>query len=419
MTATHRVVFLNRFYAPDVAATAQMLSDLAEDLAERGWTVTVVTSQASYEGRSKRPKSHELRNGVNVRRVLTSRFGRNTIAGRLLDYLSYFVASFVTLFRIPRPDVIVAMSDPPFILFAAVIAARLRGTRVCYWAQDVYPALAARLGVMNQDGPLFKFLAALARHLQRACDLVVGLGPGMVKALIEKGAPPDRTLFINNWADESSIRPIPPQDNWFATENHLQGKFVVLYSGNAGRGHTFDALCEVMFRFRNDDQIVFAFIGGGRKSDEIRTFVATRNVPNALFLDYLPRSDLAYSLSAACVSIVTEDPSVAGLLLPSKTYGILASGRPIVFIGADNSDVARIVQDAECGFIVAHDDPDSLERAIGEFRRDPSLLARMGEAARKSSENRYSRRTATSQWSDALMSLLANRSFDRSVYQRT
>ena len=396
------VVVLNRFYAPDHAATAQMLSDLAVGLSKKGWQVTVIAGAVGYDGQRSDGPRDDIIDGVRVYRVPSTAFGRDHLLGRMMDYLSYSVLTFWRVMRISRPRVIVAMSDPPFILVVGAIAASLRGAMLCHWAQDVYPALAARLGVLKEQGLAFRLLSSVSRRLLRACDLVVGLGPRMTEALIEGGAPPDRTICIHNWADENAIRPIGSPDNWFVATNNLEHKFVVLYSGNAGRGHTFDALCTVMDRFRDDDQIVFVFIGGGRKSNELRAFAETRNLQNALFLDYLPRGDLAYSLSAASVSVVTEHPSVAGLLLPSKTYGILASGRPIIFIGSANSDVAEIVRSAQCGVVVAPDDPDSLERVINELRRDPSIRSQMGAAARNAAEASYSRESAIAEWSAAL-----------------
>jgi colanic acid biosynthesis glycosyl transferase WcaI len=383
-----------------------MLSDLAESLAATGWNVTVITSRTAYDGETGALETEELREGVHVHRVGGTRFGRSRMTGRVLDYLSYTIFSFLALLRMPQSRIIVAMSDPPFILLSAVIAARLRGAAVCYWAQDVYPTLAARVGVLNEDGIAFKLLSILARRLLRACNLVVGLGSQMVQRLIQDGAPADKIVAIHNWADEKAIRPIPPESNWFLANNNLQDRFVVLYSGNAGRGHTFDALCEVMLRCRDDERIVFVFIGGGRKSNEIRAYARAKELSNVRFFDYLDRIDIPYSLSAASVSIVTEDPSVAGLLFPSKTYGILASGRPMIFIGSPDSDVAKLIENSDSGIIVRHDDADGLERAIRGLARDPSKCVELGEAARRAAESAYSRRQAVEQWSTALRSLI-------------
>jgi glycosyltransferase involved in cell wall biosynthesis len=385
-----------------------MLSDLAEDLAASGWTVSVITSRTAYEGDVLELAKEEIRRGVRVYRVAGTKFGRTRIAGRMVDYLSYMVLSLVALLRMPRPQIIVAMSDPPFILFSAFIAARLRGAAACYWAQDVYPTLAARLGVLNENNLVFKFLSITARRLQRACDLVVGLGPEMVETLVEEGAPSNRTICIHNWADETAIVPVPPQENWFLERNNLREKFVVLYSGNAGRGHTFEALCDVMRRLKQNERIVFVFIGAGRKSNEIRAYAGSNDLRNVMFFDYLDRNDLSYSLSAASVSVVTEDPSVAGLLLPSKTYGILASGRPMIFVGSVESDVAHLVDATKCGVVVRHDDPDALEAVILRLSNDPLLCTQMGNASRQAAERVYSRGRAAREWSTALMSILSD-----------
>jgi glycosyltransferase involved in cell wall biosynthesis len=414
---TPSVVFLNRFYAPDVAATAQMLSDLAEALALAGWRVSVIASRGSYDKELLDLRHDEMMRGVRIRRVSGTTFGRGTVIGRSIDYLSYGFASFIALLRGARPDVIVAMSDPPFILLVAVLAARMRGAAVCYWAQDVYPALAAKLGVLDETKTVFRLLTKLSARLLRSCELVIALGPAMVRALVREGAPADRTVAIHNWADEEAIRPIQREENWFLRQHGLEGKFIVLYSGNAGRGHTFWALCEVMERFRTDSEVRFVFIGGGKKSNDLRNFAAARNLPNAKFLDYVARRDLAYSLSAANVSIVTEDPSVAGLLLPSKTYGILASGRPMIFVGDRESDVAEIVRQCQCGAVVSPDDPDSLESWIRRFMRDEELAAAAGAASRFASETVYSKKSATVQWSAALVSAIKARDEARALPQ--
>jgi colanic acid biosynthesis glycosyl transferase WcaI len=406
MASPSRVVFLNRFYAPDFAATAQMLSDLAEDLAVAGWDVWVIASQTTYDGQNEILPRSELRKGVHVARVGASRFGRAKLVGRALDYITYTVLACHALLRMPRPDTIVAMSDPPFILVAVVLCARLRGARAVYWVQDIYPGLAAKLGILKEGGLLFRMLYGLSTHLHKACDLVIALGPRMAQTMISAGASPDRTTYVHNWGDIEAIIPVPRADNPFLAEHGLSGKFVVLYSGNAGRGHTFSTTCEVMDRLRLNDRIVFVFIGGGAKFATIRSFAARAQLPNVLFLDYLPRNALRYSLSAADLALVTEGPAVTGLLVPSKTYGILASGRPIIFVGSAESDVAQIVRDANCGVLIAHDDADALEKTILHLARSPAECHRMGAASRHAAEELFSRTRSTQEWGAALAKLI-------------
>ncbi|HEX7242616.1 MAG TPA: glycosyltransferase family 4 protein [Longimicrobiaceae bacterium] len=409
MPARPSVLFLNRFYWPDVAATGQMLTDLAEAVAAAGWEVTVVASRIGYAADGGDLPREETRNGVRILRVDTTRFGRDRLVGRMGDYLSYLAGASLRLLRLPRPDLVVAMSDPPFLLLPALAAGKVRGFRTVYWLQDLYPHLAARLGVLREAGLPYRALDALARRLHRASDLVVALGPRMAERVVASGGRPERTVWVHNWADEEAIRPVSAEDNPFLREHGLEGRFVVLYSGNAGRGHTFDAVLEAARRLRDDPGVAFVFIGGGKRLPEIRAAAERGGLANVRFLDYLPRERLHLSLSAASVSLVTEEPSVAGLLVPSKTYGILASGRPLLFVGSEESDVAAVVRETGCGFVVAPDDADGVVAAVRRLRDRPEEAAEMGRRAREAAERVYDRRGAARRWMRAVEPLLGAR----------
>ena len=396
---THRsIVFLNRFYWPDIAATAQMLTDLAEDLAARGWTVTVIASSTPYEGQNVSMLSHEWRNGVEIYRTKGTRFGRHTLPGRLADYASYVAAAFLRLLRLPAPDLIVGLSDPPFIALVAVLAARLRRRRSVYWVQDLFPQIAGELGVMRPRSLAYRLAARLARWLNGHADLVVALGPRMAERMVAEGARPDRVAFVHNWADATAIHPVAPDDNPFIREHGLTGKFVVLYSGNAGRAHRFDGVMQAARLLRDDPDVVFLFIGGGKRTPELQREALAEGLGNVRFLGYLPREALAWSLSAADLSLVTEDPAMAGLLVPSKSYGILASGRPMVFMGAESSDVAALVRETGSGFVLAPDDGEGLRATIDRLRADPALRRRLGERAREQMVASFDRTIATAHW---------------------
>ena len=403
------VVFLNRFYWPDVAATGQMLTDLAEDLAERGWQVTVITSAGGYGGEGGRLATEEVHRAVRILRVDGTTFGRHRMLGRLADYVSYLGGVIIRLSALRRQDLIVAMSDPPFLVALAIAAARLSGTRAIYWVQDLFPQLAAKLGVMRERGLAYRISERVARWLNRHSDLVVAIGPRMAEALVAAGAREERTVWVHNWADSSAITPISPDDNPFVREHGLEGKFVVLYSGNAGRAHTFDALLYAARALRNDDEIIFMFIGGGLRFAELRATAEREDLQNMRFLPYVPRKALSLSLSAASVSVVTEAPEVEGLLVPSKTYGILSSGRPLLYVGSSVSDVARIVAESECGVTIQPSDGNGLVRVIMSLRKQPERLRAMGANARRAAEQKYDRRHATSRWAELVAKGLPQR----------
>lgn len=395
MGSVRSVVFLNRFYAPDVAATGQMLADLAEDLARDGWETSVITGRGRYAAGAPLPRA-ELRNGVRVRRVWTTTLGGAPVVGQLAGYLSYLCGAFCALLRARRGTLVVAMTDPPFLLLAALLAGRLRGLRVGTWVQDVYPQLAVALGVLAPGGAFARVLHRVARRAYQGCDVVVTLAPAMSRVVVGMGARPERVVHVHNWADAALVRPLPADANPFVREHGLGGRFVVLYSGTAGRAHTFDAVLRAAHALRADADVLFLFVGGGARLPALRRAVDGAGLEASVrFLPYQPRETLAASLSAADVALVTEAPEAAGLLLPSKVYGAMAAARPLLYVGAEDGEVAAMVRAHACGVVVRHDDAEGVARAIRMLKADPALRARMGAAGRRAVEALYDRRHGT------------------------
>src|SRR5262245_29451676 len=246
MPGKRTVVFLNRFYWPDVAATGQLLTDLAEDLTRTGWDVQVITS-SSYYGRTAAagaPPRRETHGGVRITRVAGTHFGRATILGRVMDYASYVLGAVIAIAGAPRGSIFVALTDPPLIALIALLAARVKRGRTVYWVQDLFPDVAISLGTFREGGLVARAARSIARFVEDRCDLLIALGPAMKRRLEERGVPSERVQVIHNWADSSSIRPVERSANPFVVEHGLAERFIVLYSGNAGRAHTFDAVIE-------------------------------------------------------------------------------------------------------------------------------------------------------------------------------
>ena len=396
------VVFINRFYWPDIAATGQILTELAEALAALGFQVRVITGRASYHGRQAQARRDELHNGVEIRRPWSTRFGRERMWGRVTDYASFYVSAAIAATRAPRGSVFVGLTDPPLIFAVALLAARARGGRAAYWVQDLFPDIAAAVGLLRENSLVLRAAKWLSRRLMQSADSVVTLGPAMRAAAIRSGARSARVEVIENWADVRSIVPVTSPGNPYLDAQGLRDRFVVMYSGNAGRVHTFDAVMRAMDELRDDATIVFAFVGGGARTREIRDFVERRKLGNVRFFDYAAKAELKYSLSAATVSLVTENPRVVGLVVPSKTYGIMASGRPLVFVGSPDSDVATLIRRHECGVIVTDLEGIELADRLRELRSAPDRVAAMGARAREAAENAHDRQHAVEKWAATL-----------------
>jgi colanic acid biosynthesis glycosyl transferase WcaI len=191
--------------------------------------------------------------------------------GRVADSVTYLLGTLRRLARLPRPDAVVALSDPPLLLAAALLVGRVRGYRTIFWLQDLYPHLAGKLGVLREGGLAYRGLHRIASHLHAAVDGVITLGPAMSRTMVASGSSAERTAHVHNWADTRAVYPVLPGENPFVTAHGLAGKFVVLYSGNAGRAHEFGAVMEAMRRLRDDPGVVFVFIGGGHRLSAIRS----------------------------------------------------------------------------------------------------------------------------------------------------
>lgn len=394
-----QVVFVNRFFFPDQSATSRMLSDLAFRLADRGLRVAIVTSRQLYENSQAGLPAHETIRGVSVHRVSTAQWGRARLVGRALDYVSFHVAAGIRLLRVlAKGDVVVAKTDPPLISLVVSHAARLRGAVLVNWLQDLFPEVAAVLTPnLLPTWIERRLIAARDRSLRRAAMNVV-LGESMRSRLLSAGVPMARVRIVPNWSDPAGVVPLPAGNS--ATRNRLglAGRFVVGYSGNLGRAHEFDTLIGAARLLRADHHFGFLITGGGAKADALREAVRGEGLDSFFFQGYQPAELLGDSLAAADVHLVSLLPALEGLIVPSKIYGILAAGRPAVFVGDTNGDLARMLREENCGITVAVGDSERLAAELRSLRDQPARLASMGAKARQLALTRYTSEHAVADW---------------------
>jgi glycosyltransferase involved in cell wall biosynthesis len=364
-----RILFVNRYFHPDHSATSQMLSDLAFHLADGGHDVAVVTSRQRYEDPAAGLPERETVRGVEIYRVNTPRFGRARLAGRLFDYLGFYAAATAQLLALARPgDVIVAKTDPPLISVPAAWVARRRRARLVNWLQDLFPEVALALGVKGMDGPAGRLLQHVRNWSLRQADMNFAIGERMRERLLGLGIPASRIVVIPNWADGEAITPVRHEDNPLRREWGLEGRFVVGYSGNLGRAHEFETILGAAERLRDDPVIAFLFIGEGAQAAGVRAAAAQRGLVNVHFRPYQPRETLRYSLGVADVHLVVLRPELEGLIVPSKTYGCLAAGRPVIFVGDPEGEIASFIGRASLGWHCPVGDSSALRECIESAR---------------------------------------------------
>jgi colanic acid biosynthesis glycosyl transferase WcaI len=402
-----RILLINQTYHPDVVATAQHAHDLARHLAAHGHTVQVIASRSIYGQKGASLPARETVEGVEVHRVGRSLFGKAGILARVMDFGLFYIAATIKAFTLPRPDVVICFTTPPFIALLGLTLARLRQCAFVYWVMDLYPDLPVACGVMRPQAAMTQTFEIINRFCLRKADRVVVLGRCMMDRVLAKGTPGggDHLVHIGVWADQTEVKPIPREENPYRTEWTLSDRFVVMYSGNFGLGHDVDTMCAAAERLRNDEKIRFVFAGGGKKKSIVDNFVRTHGLANCVVTGYQPREKLDASLSCADVHLASLLEGVEGIMVPCKLFGGMAAARPTIFIGHPSSELARILTEHQCGLVVRQGDVDGLVKAIRGLANNPKTCQDMGARARAALIKHFTREKACEQWREMLEGL--------------
>ena len=406
-----RVLLINQYYYPDIAATAQLCQDWAEDLVGLGHEVTVLAGTARYRlphrgeqadpAAAQRLPRRATHGGVRIVRVPVLSGGGDSAAARLLQrgggYLSFLGGALLALMAVERPDVVVALSTPPMVAALGLVARVRLGAGFVFWVQDVYPELLVALGVLKPTSPVTRGLAALARALYRRADRIVALDEAMAERLITAGATRARVRVIDHFCDTREIKPQSPAQNQLRQRLGLRDEFLACYAGNHGRCHDFDTLLAALAQqaAAGDTALHWLFVGDGEQRQRL-----VAGIPPALrgVVHLLPpqaRAELPAVLSAGSVGLVTLKAELAGLVAPSKLYGLLSAGCPVVYVGPRRGRIPELLATEAVGVALANGDAAGLLQALHRLRADEPARAAMAARARTLAVTRYDRPRST------------------------
>jgi glycosyltransferase involved in cell wall biosynthesis len=372
-----RLLLINQFFWPDTAPTGRYLMDVACAIDEQGGAVemTAICGASDYRIADDTPPPP-----VRILRPSVTRFSPNTV-GRVLSYGSFLAGAIVAGFHVGRPDTVITLTTPPLTSVFGRILKLARGCRHFVWEMDVYPDIAVDLGVFKPRAILTGVIGALADWSRRNADGVIVLGEDMKARLIARDIPAHKIHVAENWADGTEITPLP----------FPKGPLVVHYSGNFGRAHDVDTIAGAVKTHKNDPRFQFVFAGGGVRRQQLQDLCAEESVTNVSFLPYAPRLELGASLAEGHVGLVTQLPETCGSVVPSKTYGIMAAGRPILYIGPREATPARIIERFGCGWQVNPGDQATLTKLLGRLAAERQLVYEAGGRARQAFEKHYDR----------------------------
>jgi glycosyltransferase involved in cell wall biosynthesis len=372
-----RLLVLNQYYRPGVEATGQLLAQLCTGLSD-DYEVTVITGRLPVVGGE---PGRTVDGGVTVRRVRSTAFPRERLLLRALNYLTYLAASLRAAISAQRPDVVLCMTDPPVIANVALVVARRFGVPLVVISQDVFPEIAVLLRRIESRVVVGALRVAIRSYLKRA-DRVVAIGDTMRHRLEEKGAPLERLEVIPNWVDTGFLNETPRENHW-AEEFSLADRFVVMHSGNVGYAQDLDSLVRAATFLRDLDRLVIAIVGEGARREELKSLAELLEVDRVRFLPYQRRDLLPDSLSSAQLHVVGLARGLAGFVVPSRLYGVLAVARPVIVAADADSETAQIVSKIGCGVVIPAGRPELLAAEIRRAHDGEYDLEEMGQRGRE------------------------------------
>jgi colanic acid biosynthesis glycosyl transferase WcaI len=357
------LAIISQVYVPDPTAVGQHVADVAEEMAARGYDVVAYTSASGYDDPSIRYPRSETRAGVRVRRLPLSSFGKRSIAVRLVAQWLFLAQAFARAVFLPRLAGVVVSTSPPFAGFVGAVLAMIRRVPLVWWPMDINPDQMVAAGMLGPTSLPVRVFDWMNRFTLRRAKAVITLDRYMADRLVAKHDVADRIAIIPPWPRHDEPAAAAGLGREFRAAHGLLDRFVVMYSGNHALQHPVTTLLDAAALFADDPRFAFVFVGGGAGKREVERRAAA-GAANVLSLPYQPLETLAESLAAADLHAVSMGNDVVGIVHPSKIYGAMAVGRPILFLGPGASHGGELVGSERVGWVISHGDVAAAANAV-------------------------------------------------------
>lgn len=389
-----RIVVISELFYPEETSTGYFVSRIAEGLA-RAFDVTAICSRPTYSERDLEVPYRETHAGVRILRTRSTRFDKDRMLGRLINLVTFTLAStWLCLRTIRRGDCVLVLTNPPTLPPIVGLIARFRRARPHLLVHDVYPEVLFATGLLSRGSFVARLLGRMTGATYRLYDRVIVLGRDMAElAQRRMGDAADRVTIIPNWGDVDEVRPIAREENPFALLHNPRGKIIVQFSGNIGRTHDIETILAVAERLRVRDEFAFQFIGSGGKA-----LLVDRHgqaLPNVALLPRQPREMLPGMLAGAHALLIAFVDDMLGVSVPSRMYNFMASGTPIIAMAHPDSELARTVAEEDCGWVIDAGDSAGLQRIVEHLASERGQIEarEKGMRGREAAISRYSPQT--------------------------
>jgi colanic acid biosynthesis glycosyl transferase WcaI len=390
-----RLWVVSELYFPEETSTGYYLTRIAEGLTDK-FDVKVISGQPTYSARGTKAPRREIRNQVEIYRVSGTTWDKNVIVFRLINMITLSLSVLFRSLTAFRPgDRVLVVTNPPSMPFVIAVASMFRGAVYTLLIHDNYPEILIAAGKMKATSFFVGLMQRLNRWLYKNASRIIVVGRDMAELVEKKTSGLEVPVtFIPNWAELETVSPALRNENRLLKELNLQNKFVLLYAGNMGPPNDIESIIGAAELLKEDDNFHFIFLGGGVKKAGLVKDISGRGLSNITVLDPRPRSEQLDFLNGCDVALVSLVGKMLGVSVPSRTYNILAAGKPILALAEPSSEVATIISEETVGWIVPPGEPEQLAETIKSIPRSLDELATMGERARKAAERKYSLETA-------------------------
>jgi colanic acid biosynthesis glycosyl transferase WcaI len=399
------VLIISQVFVPDPASVGQHMADVAQEMSARGQRVIVFTANRGYDDPGRKYVSRETRNGVEIRRLPLSSFGKTRMSLRFIAAWLFVLQCTIRGLFMRRLDTLLVSTSPPMAPFAGIVIGWLRRrVRIVFWCMDLNIDLLVAMGRASRWSPVVRFFGWMERAILRRANHVVALDRYMADRLNAKLDVHDKMTVIAPWPHEDHVAPVEHTDNPFRREHGIEDKFVIMFSGNLTVAADVDTILEAALKLQDDSRLLVMFIGGGSGKKRVEQLIAEKRPRNIVSLPYQPLERLRFSLSAADVHLVSVGDILVGLSHPCKVYGAMTVARPILLLGPTPSHVADILGAHGCGWQIAHGDVDEAERTIRRILDTPPHdLREMGQRARQAVQEHFAMNRLRANFCDLLM----------------
>lgn len=377
------LLVISQVYMPDPTSVGQHLHDMAAEMARRGYGVRVYAASRGYDCPATRYPGRESRDGVDVVRLPLSSFGKKTTAVRLLAQISFLAQAMLRGVLMRRPGAILVSTSPPMCAVAGWLLSLYHRVPLVFWVMDLNPDQAVAMGLLQPRALMVRIFDWFNRRALGRAHTVIALDRFMAARLMSKREICDKLEVLPPWPHEDHLEDIPHAQNPFRKTHALEGKFVVMYSGNHSPANPISTVLQAAEALRRRKDVVFMFVGGGNAKKDVEAAIAA-GATNVISLPYQPIESLKYSLSAADLHVVTLGPSGVGIVHPCKIYGAMQVGRPILAVSPRPSHISDLLDQCDFGRQVEHGDVAGAVRAITELaacsEADRAAMGRRGKS---------------------------------------